>query len=171
MNLPPAPTRFRVRTAWPGDVPALTDLLNEIIRAGGTTALEIEMDTQEVARMFVDGAGVLACHVATGIEDDAPLGFQTLARHPDLPEGWGDIATFTRRGLQQAGLGRALFAATRATAQTLGLTAINAAIRADNEGGLAYYSRMGFVTYPTLPAVPLRSRQLVDRIFKRHDLG
>lgn len=170
MKTPRPPARLNIRPARHGDVPALTDLLNDIIRAGGTTALELEMDERDVAQMFVEGKGVLACHVATALDEDAPLGFQTIARHPDLPADWCDIATFTRRGLQQAGLGRALFAATAEQARALGLSVINAAIRADNEGGLAYYGRMGFKTYRTLPAVPLRSGAPVDRIFKRYDL-
>nr|WP_245404727.1 GNAT family N-acetyltransferase [Ancylobacter gelatini] len=149
----------------------MTGLLNAIIRAGGTTALETEMSEADVAQMFLAGAAVLCCHVVTGPDDDTPLGFQTVVRHAELPPGWCDIATFTRRDPALPGAGRALFSATRERARELGLVTINAAIRADNSGGLAYYGKMGFDTYRTLPAVPLRSGACVDRIFKRYDLG
>ena len=68
-------------------------------------------------------------------------------------------------------VGTALFAATRARANLLRLAAINATIRADNCGGLAYYFKMGFVAYGVDTAVPLSDATPVDRIHKRYMLG
>ena len=48
--------------------------------------------------------------------------------------------------------------------------AINGQIRADNVPGLAYYTKIGFQTYRTIEAVPLRGGRPVDRIYKRYDL-
>ena len=70
-----------------------------------------------------------------------------------------------------AGVGTALFAATRAAAQALGLRTIFAVIRADNIGGLAYYSRLGLVDWRTCPGVPLRDGTKVDRIAKLFHLA
>jgi RimJ/RimL family protein N-acetyltransferase len=99
--------------------------------------------------------------------DGALVGFQSLGRMKELPEGWGDIATFAAEGLTGRGIGSALFAATRAKALALGLHRINARIRADNTGGLTYYSRMGFVDYHVDRAVPLADGTPVDRVFKQ----
>ena len=63
-----------------------------------------------------------------------------------------------------------MFAATRERARALGVAAINATIRADNSGGLAFYSRMGFVDHHVDKAVPLKSGLPVDRISKRYPL-
>ncbi len=69
-----------------------------------------------------------------------------------------------------SGVGRALFPATRAAAEELGLEFINATIRADNVSGLAYYSKMGFEPYDRLVQVPLLDGTPVDRIKKRFKL-
>lgn len=57
--------------------------------------------------------------------------------------------------LKISGVGSALFPATRAAAEELGLEFINATIRADNVGGLAYYAKLGFQLYDRLVQVPL----------------
>lgn len=96
-----------VRQATPADAPGLCAVLNAIITAGGTTAMETPLD--------VDGF----------------------------------IAAFLR------------------CAQAAGLTAINATIRADNVGGLAYYTRMGFQPHAVQKGVPLADGTPADRVSKR----
>ena len=64
-----------------------------------------------------------------------------------------------------------MFAATRARARELGLAAINATIRADNSGGLAFYSKMGLKDYAVDRAEPLADGTPVDRIHKRYLLN
>jgi len=66
------------------------------------------------------------------------------------------------------GVGTALFAATVVRAREVGLTAINATIRADNKGGLAFYTKMGFETYGIARGVPLRDGTPIDRVSKRY---
>jgi RimJ/RimL family protein N-acetyltransferase len=95
-------------------------------------------------------------------------GFQSLSRYGDLPPGWADIGTFARQ--PRTGTGSALFAATRTAARAAGIATLNATIRADNVGGLAFYRRLGFVPYHTTPAVPLRDGTPVDRLHHRRDL-
>jgi hypothetical protein len=48
---------------------------------------------------------------------------------------------------------------------------INATIRADNTGGLAYYAKMGFETYGITKDVPLLDGTPVDRINKRFQVN
>ncbi len=158
-----------VRPLERGDLPALVALLNEIIRIGGSTARETEVSEADLAAELLDGEGRISCVVALA-PDGRPAGFQSTERHPELPPDWADIATFARRTDPVRGVGRALFAATRAQLAALGIAAINAAIRADNASGLAYYTRMGFETWRVVPAVPLADGRPVDRILKRYPL-
>jgi ribosomal protein S18 acetylase RimI-like enzyme len=67
-------------------------------------------------------------------------------------------------------VGSALFAATRERARSLGLTAINATIRADNVGGLAFYQKIGFLDHSVTRAIPLKDGRPVDRVNKRFRL-
>jgi hypothetical protein len=139
--------KLRIRPAMASDAAPLCAILNAIIEIGGTTAFEIPLSTAKFGDYFLEGKGVLACFVAEDLATGAPLGFQALSRDSDLPENWADIATFAKRTPGIPGVGTALFAQTRIKASALELIAINAVIRADNRGGLAYYDKMGFETY------------------------
>lgn len=158
---------FEVRTAQEGDAAGLCELLNEIIRIGGTTAIETELDPGEFQRYFIAGPDCLSCLVAEA-RDGVLLGFQFLGRHSELPGDCGDIATFARQNPKVAGVGTALFAATLKIAEKRDLRTINATIRADSTAGLAYYSKMGFQDHSVTPGVPLRSGKPVDRVSKRY---
>ncbi len=159
-----------IRQAVPDDAASLADILNGIIALGSLTALKMPVTPVEFSRMYLEGEHVFGCSVAEDRETGMLLGYQTLVRHPDLPADWGDIGTFTRPEPRRPGLGTALFAETRARALEHGLVAINAAIRADNAGGLAYYERMGFRTHRVVKDVPMQDGTPVDRIHKRHVL-
>ncbi|WP_395706706.1 GNAT family N-acetyltransferase, partial [Casimicrobium huifangae] len=80
-----------------------------------------------------------------------------------------DIATFASRSRQKSGVGGALFAHTRAAAAQYGFTTINASIRVDNTGGLAYYGKMGFVTYRVEDGDPRLQGRTFNRVHKRYD--
>jgi len=161
-------TEFYVRPASDIDAPALAELLNAIIARGGTTALEKPFTPERLALRYLTGPDVLCCFVAVDSATGEALGFQTLVREDHLPKGWGDIGTFIRVGGTQRGIGTALFARTRDRAHELGLVGLNAEIRADNVGGLAFYGRMGFEDYDVKAGVPFLDGRSVDRIFRRY---
>ena len=144
-------------------------LLNDIIRVGGTTAITSELSADEMREWFISGANVVSCFVAIDAGGEI-LGFQSLSRYGDLPEGWVDIATFASRSRQKSGVGSALFAHTRAAATQRGFTTINASIRVDNTGGLAYYGKMGFVTYRVEDGDPRSQGRTFNRVHKRYDI-
>lgn len=154
-----------VRPFLPEDAPTLTAILNDIIAAGGTTAYQAPFTPEGLRAYHLDGPTVLCCH--TVLDGAEPVGFQVLNANPAFPEGWGDIASFTRREPPVRGAGTLLFEATRARAQALGLVMLNATIRADNVPGLAYYAKMGFEDYEILRAVPLSDGTPVDRIRRK----
>lgn len=160
-----------LRDAGAADAAPLAALLNAIIAIGGTTAHETPFSPKDFAAAFITGPSVVSCVMAEAAGDAAPIGFQGLALYPDLPAGWVDIGTFVRPGEQASGIGAALFAATCKRARAKGFRTINATIRADNQPGLRYYTKMGFVPYAVERAVPLRDGTPVDRISHRFDLG
>jgi len=163
-------TGIVVRPVRGSDAAEVAELLNAIIARGGTTALETPYSPEHLAEVYLTGPDVLCCFVALDGETGRIEGFQTLGRDADLGPDWGDIGTFSRVGGTQRGVGTAMFAATRARALELGLAGINATIRADNEGGLAFYGKMGFADHKVDRAIPLKDGTPVDRISKRYAL-
>ena len=156
-----------VRSAHPDDAADMTSLLNEIIRIGGTTAFQKETTTK-VTLGFIRKLQTTGCiFVARDRTSGELLGYQSLEAYPHLPKTLGIIATFAKVGSVKRGIGTALFAATRKAAPALGFTEIDATIRADNSGGLAYYSKMGFQDHSVDKGKPLDDGTPVDRISKR----
>ncbi len=160
--------KIRIRHSKISDASQLCDLLNAVIRIAGTTAFEIPLTVVEFTEYFLAGPRLMSCVVAEDEKTGVLWGFQSLERSPELPEDWADIATFARAEPKIPGIGAALFAATRLRSRELGLRAINATIRADNTGGLAFYEKMGFENYNIAKSVPLKDGTPVDRISKRY---
>jgi ribosomal protein S18 acetylase RimI-like enzyme len=152
------------------DVAEACALLNEIILIGGSTAFETPFSEALFRQSYLSGADKICCHVAVDTQARV-AGFQWLGTHDKLPDTCADIATFARRSDPVRGVGRALFDATKAFARQAGFAQINATIRADNDQGLRYYTKMGFVDFSVTPAVPLKDGRPVDRISKRCDLS
>jgi len=159
-----------VRAVQPSDASELAELLNAIIARGGTTALQTPYTPAHLDEVYLTGPDVLCCFVAVDGATGRIEGFQTLCRADELGADWGDIGTFTRLGAMQRGIGTALFEATKARATELGLAGINATIRADNEGGLAFYAKQGFVDHSVDRAVPLNDGTPMDRANKHYRL-
>jgi L-amino acid N-acyltransferase YncA len=134
------------RLAKPSDAGELSTLLNEIILIGGTTSHKTPFTGAAFVGKFLQGESHLCCYVAVDAQGHL-AGFQTLDRHPEIPEDWADVATFARVEPKLKGVGTALFAKTKLHAKQLGITAINATIREYNKGGLIYYDKIGFETY------------------------
>jgi L-amino acid N-acyltransferase YncA len=155
-----------VRPAHATDAAACVEILNAIIRTGGTTAIETPLTADEITDWFLESDTVICCHVAE--YNGVVAGFQSVGCGSDLPDDWGDMASFAAEGMTGKGIGSALFAATRLAARTAGLSGLNATIRADNDSGLRYYNRMGFKDYDLIPAVPLANGRRVDRICKKY---
>ncbi len=143
-------------------------LLNEIIEAGGTTALENRVSGEELQCWMSRAAGKSVWTVA--IAEAEVIGFQWVEPHPGLPANVVDIASFVRIGVTGQGVGRKLFEATRAGCAALGYDWINASIRSDNESGLRYYARMGFRDWKTDPAAALSDGTVTGKTHKRFDL-
>ena len=161
--------RITVRPAVPADFSQMSELLNPIIAAGETTALQSPVTADDLLKRMDNFKGRNAWHVARN-DSGRIMGFQFVEPHVDLPDDAGDIATYVRIGAIQLGIGSKLFEATKQAAAKLGYVWLNATIRADNSGGLAYYSSRGFKTWTTDEDTPLSDGTIVTKISKRYDL-
>ncbi|MDJ0640762.1 MAG: GNAT family N-acetyltransferase [Paracoccaceae bacterium] len=148
---------------------AMAGILNEIIEAGGTTALTTKVSAEDLMAWQRRAPENSAWHVA---EDGSGqvLGFQWIEPASYLPREAAEIATFAKIGKTGLGIGSALFRSTEEAARDLGYAWINANIRADNAGGLAYYQSRGFEDYDRITAYRMGDGQVVDKILKRYDL-
>jgi len=160
---------IHIRPAGPMDARQMAELLNAVIRKGGTTAFTNEITRDTIQKWFERAPPKSLWHVA---EDEAGqlLGFQYAKPHPNLPPEACDIATFVKLGATGLRIGSKLFETTKSAAHALGYKWINATIRADNAGGLAYYQSRGFEDYARLPNQTLANGQVVDKRSKRVDL-
>ncbi|MBY6090497.1 GNAT family N-acetyltransferase [Maritimibacter alkaliphilus] len=158
---------IHVRRAGPLDTGPMAELLNEIIAKGGTTALTRPVSRAMLAE-WMTGSDRAAWHLA---EDDAGtlLGFQWIDPLPETPD-IAHIASFARLGHTGLGIGSALFEATKRAAKDLGYLAIDAEIRADNTGGLAYYQSRGFEDHRRIRDGQLEDGTRIDKVVKRYEL-
>lgn len=146
----------------------MVSILNEIIEIGGTTAFEKPLSSDELIACYLTGEQYLHCVLAE--VNGTVSGFQSLTKHKKLAHDWADIATFARVQPKTPGVGTALFNTTRAYALENKIVAINATIRADNIGGLRYYSKMGFEQYSIASGIPLLDGTPVDRVSMKYKL-
>ena len=158
-----------VRPAHALDAREMAEILNQIIAIGGTTAMTGRIDSAYFVTRMQTAPDASAWHVAE-TEAGEILGFQWIAPHDGLPPEAVDIATFAKPGRQGLGIGSKLFEATQAAAKRMGYAWINASIRADNAGGLAYYQSRGFEDYGRIEGDRLADGSVVDKILKRLDL-
>ncbi len=159
-----------VRQARTDDVGELLGILNRLIDAGGTTALEIRLTQQEFERLFLNGPTCLACFIAMD-PSGRISGFQASCTRNDLPPDYADIATFSRQNPRALGTGTALFFKSVEFLRERGFRHINAKIRADNVPGLAYYAKMGFLDHAIAKKEPLLDGSLIDRVTKRYRIS
>jgi len=157
------------RTASRADIPAACLLLNDIISFGGSTAFQKTFNEPEFSSAFITGERCITCYVCEDSSGNV-LGFQALSRNSKLQPNWADIATFARLTPKVKGVGSLLFHATLEHIEESDIHCINATIRADNQSGLSYYTKMGFIDYQIEEAVPLMDGTPVDRISKRYDV-
>ena len=151
------------------DTADMARLLNEVIEAGGTTALTRPVTGQD----FQDWMETDPDHSAWQVAVDSAeriVGFQWITPADYLPPEAAEIATFVQTGQAGLGIGSALFEATRKAAKALGYMWINANIRADNAGGLIYYQSRGFLDYRVIEGYEMADGQIVNKRLKRFDL-
>ena len=160
---------IHVRKAGTLDARPMAELLNAIIAKGGTTAFTDPITPDTILGWMTTNADHSAWLIAEN-DEGTLLGYQSIEPHKRLAPAACDIATFVQIAQTGLGIGSKLFAATTREAKRLGYRWINATIRADNTGGLAYYQSRGFEDYARHPNIRLGNGMIVDRVSKRFDL-
>jgi hypothetical protein len=167
MSTPPAALTIRPATA--DDAMALADIVNNMIKIGGTMAHITPFKAERLRDRYITPPLGISCGVAE--RNSQVLGFQALEWADQnwqgagkLPSGWAIIATFVVACHSCQGIGAALFCATRLAAQNAGVTSIDATICADNCGGLLYYADIAFTEDQRISAMVLPNGCYVDRI-------
>jgi len=141
-----------VRAAREDDAGRMADILNTVIAIGGTTAHTEPFDEKRIRAAFIAPTRGISCFVA--VVDHDVVGFQALewsdpewtGDHP-LPADWAFISTYVSPSHHRRGIGHALFAHTADAARRAGVRFVDATIRAENRGGLAFYEAIGFTEY------------------------
>ncbi|WP_232531726.1 GNAT family N-acetyltransferase [Microbacterium halophytorum] len=138
---------IELRDAIPADAEAMADVQNAIHRAGLRAS---PVDVALIQERYLGVEHTIACTIAE--QDGRIVGFQSLklawpGNPYDVTPGWGIIGTHIDPTAGRSGIGRRLFAVSRAAAVVAGLRHIDATIGSGNAGGLAYYAAMGFVPY------------------------
>jgi L-amino acid N-acyltransferase YncA len=131
---------IRIRPIRIEDAEGVVNVLNPLIRAGESTALDRVFSAEE-ERIFI------GFNVAEKTDDGVIVGFQNVEPFATYTEAFahvGVIGTYVDQSGQRQGIGRLLFEATRLAAKEKGYEKFVAFVRADNVSGLAYYKRIGF---------------------------
>ena len=144
----------------------MADVINPIIRAGGTTAFEDVLTPEDLDRHIFSAPDIVSVVVA--LDASGTVAAFQYVRRMDPPEMHvGGIASFARLTPKLTGAGRAMMAMTLKLARRADLTVIEAKIRADNVPGLGFYTAMGFQDHSLIKGVPLKDGTPVDRVIKR----
>jgi len=152
---------FTTRNMQRHDVPDCVAIINHTISKGQSTAYEDHFSEQTFAEHYLSEADVSNV-VLSG---DRIVGFQGAFL---VEKGVYSIGSFTDQRNPVRGAGSALFEKSRADCKRLGGIAILAKITSDNIGGLAYYTKMGFLPDSVVKNDHTRpDGTTVDRIIKR----
>ncbi len=157
-----------VRAAAMRDARQMTDILNEVIAIGGTTAYEDPLSPSYFEKLITSDDPKVFLHVVE--TEDGIQGLQWVEPFDPPDAHIGGIATFAKPGTAKKGIGTALFETTHKASMIAAYKVLSAKIRADNTGGLAYYGKMGFTDHSILEGEPLKDGTPIDRIIKRLSL-
>lgn len=158
-----------IRAATPDDAIGMSELLNEIIEIGGTTAFLNPVSPDTIRSWIAGDPKTCIWHVAID-EEGKIAGYQSADPYDSPAKDALSIATFVRIGVVKSGIGSLLFEATIKRARDLGFSWINATIRTDNIGGRAYYRSRGFQTWKIDKTATLSDGRVTGKVSKRFDL-
>lgn len=152
---------YRIRTAEPGDIPAIARIYNAAVTAGGSTA-DLEPQTLDQRRAWVESHR--PPYVVAVIEDTAEdaagdaagtvVGFGALSVFYDRPgyDGVTDLAYYIAPEAQGRGAGTAMLGWLLDAARERRMRKAIGIIFADNAGSVALMHRFGFTRFGLLPA-------------------
>jgi L-amino acid N-acyltransferase YncA len=155
-----------------GDAAGIADVLNNVIAEGRYTALTGHW-TAEAELAFLQSLGarseMFVAEVAGRI-----VGFQVIEPFAAYTEAMDHVAvlgTYVRADFRGRGIGQRLAAATFAFALEQGFEKVVIYVLAHNEGGLAYYRRLGFVEKGVLARQTRIDGVYYDEVFMELHFG
>lgn len=142
-----------IRPATPADVPAVTRIINQVIRETTITVTSVEKTEAEVLAMITDRRAL--GHELFVADLGGVVGYATYAQFRPSP---GYLRTMEHSVAlaaegQGRGLGRALMAAVEAHAHAAGAHVMVAAITADNLASIRFHKGLGYDQVGLLPQV------------------
>jgi phosphinothricin acetyltransferase len=147
-------TTARVRDARDDDLRAITDIYNEAILAGGSTA-DLSPRTLDQRREWVFSHSPRSRYPVVVLEDGdgTVVGFGSLSRfHPrQAYEGVVELSYYVGAHVRRHGYGTLLVQWLVSRARVLGYRTATAIIFSANAGSIALASRAGFRRYGMLP--------------------
>ena len=144
------------------DIPACCAIINQIIAQGGTTAYEEPYTEDALEAHYLNEADI-----SNVVEHNGRIaGFQAVFAQEDPNEY--SVGSFTDQVVPVKGAGAVLMAKLKDDCRAAGGTSIVAKITSDNTGGLAFYSKMGFIDETIQKNAFTRKDGItVDRVIKR----
>lgn len=154
--------RLRIRSAAEGDVPAITEIYNQVILRSTATFDTVPKDPEE-RRLWIHGRGPQH-PVLVAEEDGSVLGWASL-------DPWSDRCAYSatavdtlhvKEDARGRGVGTALLSALLDSARERGIHTVLARIESGNEASIRLHERFGFRTVGVMREVGRKFGQLLD---------
>ena len=155
-----------IRPATTSDAAQIAAIWNHAIRDTVITFNPVEKTVEEVAALMTPTQPFLVW------DDDGVQGF---ARYGQFRGGEGyrfsvEHTIMLRDTVQSKGAGRALLTVLCEKAQAAGMHMMFAGVSAENEGAVAFHSKMGFTTAAVLPEVGFKFGRWHDLVLMQKRL-
>ena len=142
-----------IRPATPADVPAITGIINQVIRETTITVTSVEKSESDVLAMITERRAL--GHELFVADVGGVLGYASYAQFRPSP---GYLRTMEHSVALSAagqgrGLGRALLAAVESHAKAAGAHVLIAAITADNTQSISFHKGLSCAQVGLLPQV------------------
>lgn len=155
----------RVRDAREDDLQAITDIYNEAVLAGGSTA-DLSPRTLDQRREWVSSHSPRSDYPVVVLEDGngTVVGFGSLSRFHQRQayEGVVELSYYVGAHARRHGYGTLLVQWLVSRARVLGYRTATAIIFTGNSGSLALASRAGFRRYGMLPNACYDGKRFLD---------
>jgi L-amino acid N-acyltransferase YncA len=142
-----------IRAATPADTPAITRIINRVIRDTTITVTSIEKSEADVAEMLT--ARRALGHEVFVADLDGVVGYGTYAQFRPSP-GYArtmEHSIALDEAAQGKGMGRALMAEIERHARAAGAHVMVGAITADNRPSIRFHESLGYAHVGHLPQV------------------
>lgn len=163
-----------VRAATDADVPAITDIYNEVIRTTDAIWLDVEVTVEDRLAWFeAQQAERLAVLVATpAAATDEVWGYGSLARFRTKSGYWPSVehSIHVHAEHRGGGVGQLLLDALVARAEADGRHVMVAGIDAGNIGSIRFHERNGFRVVAEMPAVGRKFGRPVSLVLLQREL-